>query len=68
MKIDDIRKLSTDDIEKKIVELKRELLDLRIKQATGTLEKPVQIRELKKTVARLKTILNERKLSIRGEK
>jgi len=60
MKASEIRKMSTEDINKKIVELKTELFDLRMKQATGNLDKPHKINELRKTVARLKTVLNEK--------
>ena len=56
------RKLSTEEINKKIAESKEELFNLRMKQATGTLENPSRIRELRKTVARLKTILREREI------
>jgi len=62
MKTNEIRKLSTEEINKKIVEIKEELFNLRMKQATGSLENPSRIRELRKTVARLKTILREREL------
>ena len=61
MKINELRKLSTEELNNKISESKRELLDLRLKNATGTLEKPSKIKELKKDVARMKTIINERK-------
>lgn len=62
MKTNEIRKLSTEEINKKIDESKEELFNLRMKQATGNLENPMRIRELRKTVARLKTILREREL------
>ncbi len=61
MKTSEIRKMSTEDINKKIVELKAELWNLRFSGATGTLEKPHRIKELRHDVARLKTVLNERK-------
>ena len=62
MKTNEIRKLSTEEINKKIAESKEELFNLRMKQATGSLENPSRIRELRKTVARLKTILREREI------
>ena len=62
MKTNEIRKLSTEEINKKIAETKEELFNLRMKQATGNLENPSRIRELRKTVARLKTILREREI------
>ena len=62
MKANEIRKLSTEEINKKIAESKEELFNLRMKQATGSLENPSRIRDLRKTVARLKTILKEREI------
>lgn len=59
MKASEIRKMSTEDINKKIVELKAELFDLRMKQATGNLEKSHKLDSLRKDIARLKTVLNE---------
>ena len=62
MKTNEIRKLTTEEINKKIAESKEELLKLRFKQATGSLENPARIRELRKDVARFKTILTEREI------
>ncbi len=62
MKNSEIRKLTTEEINKKIDESKEELFNLRMKQATGTLESPSRIKELRKLVARLKTILREREI------
>lgn len=67
MKINELRKLTNEDLNKKITASKKELLDLRIKQSTGSLEKPSKIHELRKDVARMKTILRERELSEGGE-
>ncbi len=63
MKTSEIRKMSTEDINKKITETKAELWNLRFSSATGSLEKPHRIRELRHDVARMKTVLNERKES-----
>lgn len=67
MKVNELRKLTSEDLTKKITESKKELLDLRFKQSTGSLEKPSKIHELRKNVARMKTILRERELSEGGE-
>jgi len=56
----DIRKMDTTKINDEIVALKKELFDLRFKQATGQLENTARIGKVKKTIARMKTILNER--------
>ena len=58
----EIRDLTNEQIVKKIEEYKEELFNLRFSQATGNLEKPSRIRELRKLVARMKTILREREL------
>ena len=63
MKVKEIRELSTEEINKKLVETKQELFNLRFQQATGTLEKPSRIRDLRHTVARMKTVLKERETS-----
>jgi len=63
MKVKEIRELSTEEINKKLVEMKQELFNLRFQQATGSLEKPSRIRELRHTVARMKTVLKEREMS-----
>ena len=61
MKTSEIRKMSTEDINKKIKELQDELFDLRMKQATASVEKPHRINAARKDIARMKTILNDRK-------
>ncbi len=59
-KMNEMNKLTTEEINKKINDAKEELLRLRMKQATGTLENPARIHELRKDVARYKTILSNR--------
>ena len=61
MKTSEIRNMSTEDINKKIEELKSELFDMRMTQATASLEKPHRMRAARKDIARMKTILTERK-------
>mgnify|MGYP002523887653 CR=1 FL=1 len=62
VKINEIRELSNEDIVKQIESAKEELFNLRFNQATGNLEKPSRINELRKQVARMKTVLREREL------
>ena len=59
----EIRELSNEEILSKIEESKEELFNLRFQQATGSLEKPSRITELRKLVSRMKTILRERELT-----
>ena len=61
MKINELRNLTTEELNKKVTECKEELFNLRMQKATGMLEKPSRINELRKTVARINTILNERR-------
>lgn len=61
MKTNEIRKMTTEEILKKIEELKNELFDLRMKQATAQIEKSHKIDADRKDIARLKTVLAERK-------
>ena len=56
----EIRELSNEEMNKKIAEYKEELFNLRMNQASGNLEKPSRIKELRKLVARMKTIMRER--------
>ena len=62
MEIKEIRNLSTEEIIKKIENNKEELFHLRFSQATGNLEKPSRIPELRKEIARMKTVIREREL------
>ena len=62
MKNNELRELSNEELIQKIEESKEELFNLRFSQATGSLEKPSRIKELRKLVARMKTILREREL------
>lgn len=63
MKNNELRNLTDAELLKKIDESKEELFNLRFNQATGSLEKPARIKELRKLVARMKTILRERELN-----
>ena len=60
MKANEIRNLTTTEIEAKINELKDELFNLRFQLATGQLENAGRIREVRKGIARMKTIISER--------
>lgn len=62
MEIKELRKLSNEELNKKIIKTKEELFTKRMQQANGTLEKPVELRILRRDVARMKTILKEREI------
>ena len=63
MKMVDIRKLTTEDLNKKLEENKKELFNLKFASATGSLEKPHRIKELRHDVAKIKTVIRERELN-----
>ncbi|MBI4858069.1 MAG: 50S ribosomal protein L29 [Acetobacterium sp.] len=60
MKPSELRELTTIELEAKLGDLKEELFNLRFQHATGQLENPMRIKEVKKTYARIKTIMQER--------
>jgi len=60
--IKELRKLSDAELKTKIRETKEELFTKRMQHASGTLEKPSELKKLRKDVARMKTILTEREL------
>jgi large subunit ribosomal protein L29 len=60
MKANEIREWDTAKINSEIIALKKELFDLRFQQATGQLENTARISKVKKAIARMKTVLNER--------
>ena len=62
MKVKEIRNLSAAEMNEKVVSLKEELFNLRFQLATGQLENPMRIREVKKTIARIKTVQREEEL------
>ena len=62
MKAAEIRELSAEDLQVKLKEARAELFNLRFQMATGSLTNPQRVRECKKDVARIKTLLCERQL------
>ena len=63
LKLSEIRDLPVDDIQKQLAETKEELFNLRFQNATGQLDNYKRLGELKKDIARIKTILRERELA-----
>ncbi len=62
MKVNEIRNLTAAEMDEKVAGLKEELFNLRFQLATGQLENPGRIREVKKTIARIKTVQREEEL------
>lgn len=63
MTVKEMREKSVADLNKEIDVLKEELFTLRFQKATGQLENPLRIRQIRKTIARIKTVITERELS-----
>ena len=63
MKAKEIKELTTAEIEQKVKSLKEELFNLRFQLATGQLENTARIREVRKAIARMKTVIREREIS-----
>ena len=66
MKVTDIRETQTAELQKQVVELKQELFSLRFQQASGKAENASKMRNLRRDIARILTVLNERK-AVSGE-
>ena len=61
MKIEQIRDMKTAEINEEIEEHQKKLMHLRMGNKIGTVENPIEIRRVKRTIARMKTILTEKK-------
>lgn len=64
MKANELRNLTTAEIEQKIAGFKEELFNLRFQLATGQLDNPTRIRDVRREIARAKTVIRERELGI----
>jgi large subunit ribosomal protein L29 len=58
--IEDLKQQSDDQLQSQLVELKREQFNLRFQSATNQLEKPSRVREVRRTIARIKTVQHQR--------
>ena len=65
MKANEVRKMSASELESKLVDLKKDLFNLRLQHATNQLDNPVRIAEVKKDIARVKTLIREQQLTSR---
>ena len=63
MKINKIREMSSPELEKELGELKTELFKLKFSLATNGLDNPMKIKSVKKDIARINTVLTERKIA-----
>ncbi|HEY8450365.1 MAG TPA: 50S ribosomal protein L29 [Bacillota bacterium] len=63
MKAEELRDLSDAELEKKARDLKEELFNLRFQKVTGQLENPMRLREVRRDLARVRTVQRERELA-----
>lgn len=62
MKSKEVREMTTDELKSKLVSLKEELFNLRFQLATGQLDNPMRVGDVRKSIARIKTVLHEQEL------
>lgn len=67
MELNKIREMSDKELNAELIKLKKELFNLRFQHVTGQLENPVKLREIKKDIARVKTIIREKELTAQAE-
>ena len=67
MKINKIREMSSPELEKELGELKTELFKLKFSLATNGLDNPMKIKEVRKDIAKINTVLTERKIAGKKE-
>lgn len=64
MKVKELRELTDTELGKKLTESKDELFKLRFQMATGQLDNPIKLQEIRRKIARVKTIIRERELGL----
>ena len=64
MRADKLRDMTISELELQLRDLKEELFNLRFQNATAQLDNPLRIREVRKTIARVKTIMREKELGV----
>ena len=63
MKVQDLRQKSDDELNQEVLELKKEAFNLRFQRASGQLENTARVRQVRRDIARIKTVLHERRAS-----
>ena len=63
MKANEVRKMSGEELQTKLQDLKKDLFNLRLQHATNQLDNPIRIAEVEKDIARVKTIIREQQLA-----
>jgi len=63
MKVEDLRQKTEDELKQQVLDLKKEAFNLRFQRASGQLENTAQVRQVRRDIARIKTVLHERRAS-----
>jgi len=63
MKVEDLRQKSDDELNKQVIDLRKEAFNLRFQRASGQLENTSRVRQVRRDIARIKTVLHERRAS-----
>ena len=63
MKVEDLRQKTEDELKQQVLDLKKEAFNLRFQRASGQLENTAQVRSVRRDIARIKTVLQERRAS-----
>ena len=63
MKANEVRKMSGEELQTKLQDLKKDLFQLRLQHATNQLDNPIRIAQVKKDIARVKTLIREQQLA-----
>jgi len=66
MKATDVRVMSVDELQDKLVGLKKEQFNLRFQKATGQMENTARVRQVRRDIARVKTIMREKSATATG--
>lgn len=66
MKAKEIRELSADELNVKLLDLKKDLFNLRLQHAINQLDNPIKIAEVKRDIAKIKTVIRERELAVKS--
>ena len=67
LKANDVRAMSADELKSKLLELKKEQFNLRFQAATGQLEKTARVREVRRSIAKIKTFQSQQRIAAKKE-
>ena len=62
MKVNDLKEMTMEELDQQLAEIQKEQFNLKLQQVSGQLENPARIKELRRSVARIRTIQNDKKI------